>query len=243
MEKAKDNIFQYVIVGLLVVSAFMIGSLWQKTQLMDTTKNPANKIGTNTGNQGDPAQQPEAIDIQAVLSSIGVDVDKVNACIDNGDGRDYVDADMDSAGKAGVTGTPNNFLVNNSTGEIVSIPGAAPLGSFTPIIDSMLSGTGELVLAEVDLELVTDGDHVRGNKDAKVTLIEYSDYECPFCIRFHPTTLQLMEQYEGDLNWVYRHFPLEAIHPSARALAEASECVAQVAGNDAFWAFTDAVLK
>ena len=90
---------------------------------------------------------------------------------------------------------------------------------------------------------VTDGDHIRGNKNAKVILIEYSDLECPFCQRFHPTAQQIVEEYKGDVAWVWRHFPLDQIHPKARPAAEASECVADLAGEDAFWNFVDEIFK
>ena len=88
---------------------------------------------------------------------------------------------------------------------------------------------------------VSDEDHIRGDRNAEITLIEYSDYECPFCERFHPTTQQILDEYEGTVRLVYRHFPLDQLHPKARPAAVASECVAELGGEDAFWAFTDAV--
>lgn len=90
---------------------------------------------------------------------------------------------------------------------------------------------------------VSAEDHIRGSQDAKVFLIEYSDFECPFCQRFHPTAQQVVDEYGGDVAWVYRHFPLDQIHPKARPAAEASECVAELGGEDAFWAFTDEIFK
>ena len=86
---------------------------------------------------------------------------------------------------------------------------------------------------------VTDNDHIRGSRDAKVFLIEYSDYFCPFCARFHPTAQQVVDEYDGQVAWVYRHFPLDQLHPNARKVAEGSECVTDLGGEEAFWAYSD----
>ena len=86
-------------------------------------------------------------------------------------------------------------------------------------------------------------DHIFGNPDAPVTLVEYSDFECPFCKRFHPTVLRLMEDNRDKLRWVYRHFPLAFHNPGAQKQAEATECVAELEGNDAFWEYTHAIYR
>lgn len=88
--------------------------------------------------------------------------------------------------------------------------------------------------------VVKGRDHIRGNPDAPVTLIEYSDFECPFCKRFHWTAKKVVDESNGRVRWVYRHFPLDQLHPvKARKEAAASECAAEIGGNDAFWKFAD----
>ncbi len=90
------------------------------------------------------------------------------------------------------------------------------------------------------LRPVSSNDHIRGNPAAPVTLIEYSDFECPFCKKFHGTVKKLVEESKGQVRWVYRHFPLDQLHPGkARKEAVASECAAELGGDEAFWKFTD----
>jgi protein-disulfide isomerase len=92
-----------------------------------------------------------------------------------------------------------------------------------------------------DVEPVNDSDHIKGDKNARIALIEYSDFECPFCARFHPTAQQVVDEYDGQVMWVYRHFPLDQIHAKARPAAEASECIAEVGGEESFWKFTELI--
>jgi protein-disulfide isomerase len=95
----------------------------------------------------------------------------------------------------------------------------------------------------IEFRAVDETDHIRGNPNAPIILVEYSDYDCPFCKQFHDTLTQVMNEYgaDGKVAWVYRHLPLEQLHPNAAKIAMAAECVADVAGNDAFWRFTDRV--
>lgn len=90
---------------------------------------------------------------------------------------------------------------------------------------------------------VTADDHIRGNPNAPIMIVEYSDYDCPYCKSFHLTMQKIIEEYgpSGKVGWVYRHFPLTSLHPSAAYIADASECVAELGGNDAFWKFTDMI--
>jgi len=96
-----------------------------------------------------------------------------------------------------------------------------------------------------NLKPVTDKDHVLGDPNAPVTLVLFSDLECFFCKRFHVTMNQIMDEYgkTGKLKWVFRNFPLEQLHSKAKNEAIASECAADLGGNDAFWKYVDRVFE
>ncbi|OGM17489.1 hypothetical protein A2V61_04495 [Candidatus Woesebacteria bacterium RBG_19FT_COMBO_47_8] len=108
--------------------------------------------------------------------------------------------------------------------------------------DTVGDTSGKLTADEASkLEKPSDKDHIRGSLNAEVFLIEYSDYQCPFCKTFDTTAQQAVAEYGDKLAWVYRHFPLDTLHPWARPAANAAECVSALGGNDAFWKFSDYV--
>lgn len=111
-------------------------------------------------------------------------------------------------------------------------PAAAP--SAQVVADQPADNTGKV-------DPVTASDHLRGNPNAPIKVVEYSDFDCPFCSRFHDAMKAVVEKYE-DVAWVYRQFPLEQLHPNAPMVALTSECVAEQGGNDAFWKFADSYL-
>lgn len=86
-------------------------------------------------------------------------------------------------------------------------------------------------------------DHIYGNPDAAISLIEYSDFECPYCKAFHPTAKKIVEAYDGKVNWVFRHYPLSFHNPAAQKEAEASECANELGGNEAFWKYADLIYQ
>lgn len=86
-------------------------------------------------------------------------------------------------------------------------------------------------------------DHIRGDlSKAQVAVIEYSDFECPFCKSIHPTMQQIAQTYGDKVVLIYRHFPL-SFHANAQKEAEASECAASLGGNDAFWKYHDKIFE
>ena len=80
----------------------------------------------------------------------------------------------------------------------------------------------------------------RGSREAPVQIVEFSDFECPFCKRALPAITQMLEKYGDRVYFTYRHLPLTRIHPRARELAEAAECAAD---QGKFWAFHDAIFE
>lgn len=88
----------------------------------------------------------------------------------------------------------------------------------------------------------TSDDRYRGAKpeDAQITLVEYSDFQCPYCLRHHPTMQRIIQEYGDKVSWVYRHFPLTSIHPQAQASAEASECANE---QGKFWDYADKLFE
>jgi protein-disulfide isomerase len=120
------------------------------------------------------------------------------------------------------------------------------LGSTPTAIDLNAAQQGGAAAPERgEVRPIDDTDHVRGNPNAPIVLVEYSDYDCPFCKQYHETMNRIINEYgpDGKVAWVYRHFPLEQLHPNAVKVAEAAECVAALAGNDAFWTFSDLVFE
>ncbi|WP_198245454.1 DsbA family protein [methane-oxidizing endosymbiont of Gigantopelta aegis] len=86
-------------------------------------------------------------------------------------------------------------------------------------------------------------DHIYGNPNAPISVIEYSDFECPYCRKIHPTLKRLVDDSKGTINWVFRHMPADFHQPNARQEAEAAECAANLAGNDGFWRFAEKLFQ
>lgn len=143
---------------------------------------------------------------------------------------------------------------NSSQNKALMIPGAIILAGIIiagaiVLTNSPQNNAGQQAAANFGNNLsetakkvrpVDETDHVLGNPNASVAIVEYSDFECPFCARFHPTLKQILQEFP-DVKWVYRHFPLTSIHSRALDAAIASECVAEQGGNDMFWQFSDAM--
>ena len=181
-------------------------------------------------------------------SDAGLDETEFKTCVAADKFKQLFADEEAAAQKAGISGTPGNILIDMKSGNARLLSGAQPLAVFQKNVDEMLknptakstdpNAPSATNVPPVDLEK----DHILGSKDARLALIEYSDYQCPFCHRVHPTLQQLLQQNDGKILWVLRHFPL-GFHPNAIPLATGAECANEIGGSDAFWSFTDKAMS
>ncbi len=194
-----------------------------------------------------PGMGTQVASAKTISAQVGLNQKKFSACLESEKYKDTVEAQAQSGAKAGVSGTPASFILTKD-GKVFSVNGALPYQNaqyptdMKRTIDGILAGT-KTDSVTVDLDPVSASDHALGSPDAELTIIEYSDLECPFCKTFHATMQQVFEAYPGQIYWVYRHFPLDSIHPKARTEAQAAECAFEQKGNEAFWEYIDTLFK
>jgi protein-disulfide isomerase len=95
-------------------------------------------------------------------------------------------------------------------------------------------------VSNIDMKALIDDDPWAGDKNADVIIVEFSDFQCPFCARALPTVNQIKETYGEKVLFVYRDFPLHSIHPEAQKAAEASQCAFD---QDKFWEYHDLLFE
>lgn len=179
---------------------------------------------------------------KTLSEQVGVSKDKLTQCIEKTDAtalQNKITISVESAMKAlpaDQRGTPYSIVIGKN-GVKAEIRGAESVENVEKLIEDVNSGTVALPYAG-EVPAIDENDHVWGNPDAVVTVIEYSDYECPYCKAYHATMKQVVEESEGTVNWVYRHWP---IHQGSFAKLVAAECVSQIKGNEAFWKYTDLI--
>ena len=95
----------------------------------------------------------------------------------------------------------------------------------------------------INVAPVGQDDYIFGNPEAEIKIVEFSDLECPFCKSFHVTLHQVVQEYDGKVAWIYRHFPIDSRHPKADAEAVAVECAGKLGGNEMFWKYIDKLFE
>jgi len=230
MEK-KTNIVQIGILVILVVIAFLLGSLLEKKS--STT------IPTDTTQNVDNTQQEvvPTVSNEEIAVSLGINKDEFNTCIVSAEITKKLEDQIASGAKSGVSGTPGNFLVDTQTGLAIELGGAVPLANLKSEFAKLKSGTGTKLV----IDPITTDDYVRGDTKARYALIEWSDFDCPYCATFQITAIQFIEENK-DVKWVYRQFPLD-FHPNAKGKSIAALCAGKIGGNDMFWKYSDELIK
>lgn len=222
---------------LLLVAVFLVGYLIARVQLLEKgagsgSNNQAAQAPSQQGNQAAP-QAKTKDDVKRWAKEAGLDTGKFNSCFDGEKFKAQVDGDQKDGATAGVNGTPT-FYVNG-----IELVGAQPFEAFKDVIDKELNGQ----TPSSTVRKTVDGGRlpVLGDQNAKITIVEFSDFECPFCKRFFDSSYQqIKKEYidSGKAKLYFRHFPLTQIHPMATPFAIASECANE---QGQFWKFHDKI--
>ncbi len=206
----------------------------------------------------------EALSFFAGLAQdLGADASQYGACIANSETQvAKVNESLDEAQSLGFNGTPSFRFVREESGEAFNLTGAQPYDTFSQWIETIAAGgapqgpaqaqqqqqqgdsqlpfwaTAEGLASDPDRPGFTiAGDEYYGNSDAPIVVVEFSDFQCPYCQRHTLTTQPVLDETfieQGDVMWVFKHFPIQSTHPFAFSASIAAECAAQ---QDAFWKF------
>jgi len=237
-----------VIFALLLILALFSGYLFLKVKNLEQK---ITNIGTGT-NQGQQGTSLLSVDnLKKYAKDLKLNTGKFNKCLDSGEKKAVVDADTNYGSSVGIQGTPGFFI----NGRLLA--GAFPFQFFKEIIDKEIQGTGSNNCTDYSTDLqkyCQDPDPNKraffpeakkiepgkspseGANNPKVNIVEFSDFQCPYCIRAIPTIKQILSAYPNDVRLYFKQFPLSNLHPFAEKAAEASLCALDQ-GQDKFWKF------
>lgn len=232
LSKISPNLLIILIVGISFLAGFLFGR-------STSSKNSVSQV--NTKKEQAPEESAPAKKLSEIIKELGVDEEKFKTCLSSEKYKSKVDEQFNEGAKAGIQGTPGGVLMDLKTGKKINLSGAVPYDTLVQILNDLKAGKDDSSAPSV-AKPDSNKDHWRGPTNARYVLIEYSDFECPFCDRFHPIAAEFLEKNK-DVAWVYRHFPLRQIHPNAQKLAEASECVYEQKGDVGFWEYADKVFE
>jgi protein-disulfide isomerase len=201
--------------------------------------------------------------VTALAEETGVEMSAFDVCMASPEVETQVNEGVAAGQALGFTGTPGFRFTANESGESYTLIGAYPLATFTQWIEAMIAGEEPPQEEQVEAEtpelpfwanedgLAPDperpgytlaGDQYKGDPEAAVVVIEFSDFQCPACqqhtIEVQPT---LDEEFveSGEILWVFKHLPLQ-MHPQALVAAAAAECAAD---QSQFWEMHDLLFE
>ncbi len=234
-----SSMYNPILVVMLVVASFFLGRLSLEVSNLKGSKNTAPLPTAAENQQVPPSRKLDVPSLKELAKSLGLDSNNFDSCVDGGKYTQRVSDEMKEGQGLGVSGTPS-FFING-----IMLVGAQPQSAFEAIIDAELkNGTGDVEAKKLGEDGVRKKVNygtgpVKGAKNAKVKMMEFTDFECPFCERAFPTVEALLKKYEGKMSLEYRSYPLP-FHPLAAKAAEAALCAGD---QDKFWEMHDAMFK
>jgi protein-disulfide isomerase len=236
-----------VIAGVIIAGAVIY------TNNFSGSKSASTVVGTTTTALASKYQK-----FTDLAAEIGLNAEQFGQCMDKFDASE-VKSDLSEAGQYGVNGTPAFFIGKSGDGSIngVRISGAYPFETFAGVIDGLNEGNDQKIIdaigpdqegnpapnvAAISQQVSLDDDPVKGDSNAPITIIEFSDYECPFCQRhFNTTYQQLVAEYidTGKVKFVFRDLPLSFHDPVATQAAVAANCAREQGGDESYFKYHD----
>jgi len=223
--------FYHVIIGVLVV--LLVASVFTGgfgLKLLNNTTGTSGGTGTG-GTAPSPSSVPSAINAQTAseaftqyAESLGMNKATFQGCLDSNKYVDEVNKDLNDGQAAGVGGTPT-FFIGTRDGKAISLVGAQPFSKFKEAIDGLIQDPSSAD-GTIEMKGLFDDDPKLGSDSAPIVIVEFSDFQCPFCGKFYSESFgKIKKDYvdTGKVQLIYRDFPL-SFHPNAEKAAVASEC-------------------
>lgn len=216
--------------------------------------------------QDEWANLPDPADVFVRLAGeAGADAAAYNACLSDSVIADRVEASLAEGGELGFTGTPSFNFVVEETGDAYQLVGAQPYDTFNNWFQTIASGSAPVDPAAAQRQeepqiplwaqpenwaddpenpgINLAGDFWRGNPDAPIVVVEFSDFQCPFCQRHTLNTQPILDEQfvdTGDVMWIFKHFPVQSTHPYAFPAAIFAQCVGE---QGKFWEAHDLLFQ
>jgi protein-disulfide isomerase len=245
VKKMKGNLIVPVMCVALIAGAFLVGRLSAQVEYLSK-----GGVVTKTGTDAAGVVQQQAVagdtnvaaapsnltadGLKKYAKDLGLDEGKFNSCLDDGKNAKTVADDLAYGNTLGVSGTPS-FFING-----VMVVGAQPQSEFEKVIDAELKdGSGDKAEGVTRKDVKLGVGPILGNSNAKVKIVEFSDFECPFCKSAHPTVKSLLQKYGDKVSLEYRYYPL-SFHPNADRAAQAAQCALE---QNKFWELHDKMFE
>jgi protein-disulfide isomerase len=222
-----------IFIGIALLIGYAIGNFYPFDGGNARTGQVSTDGTTSEGLAGIGQQQQSAEaagydtqDIKNWATEIRLDTNQFNSCFESQKYLDEIRSDYQDGLALQVTGTPAFFVGTEKDG-LVALTGAQPYQAFKNVTDAYLNGTAPPAEVTLTGSPIRNNTAFIGDRDAQVVIVEFSDFQCPFCRAFYTETLpQIEREYleTGKAVLVYKEFPLTSIHPGAVDYGLAAKC-------------------